>query len=141
MLWSHRGMWSYRGMITYPGTLALKMKACESMVSHVFIALLVEFIFSYYMYEDQNEFKRDHFWSKRKSCVNHNFELLLESMKQQSTNQPLRRKPTQEQISIDNQDISAPSAKVSAINWKRILLLIIAITIHNIPGKVTFKTV
>lgn len=46
---------------TYPGTLALKMKACESMVSHVFIALLVEFIFSYYMYEDQNEFKRDHF--------------------------------------------------------------------------------
>lgn len=52
---------------TYPGTLALKMKACESMVSHVFIALLVEFIFSYYMYEDQNEFKRDHFWSKRKA--------------------------------------------------------------------------
>lgn len=56
-------------------------------------------------------------------------------MKQQSSNQPLRRKPTQEQISIDNQDISAPSAKVNAINWKRILLLIIAITIHNIPGK------
>lgn len=52
---------------TYRGTLALKMKACESMVSHVFIALLVEFIFSYYMYEDQNEFKRDHFWSKRKA--------------------------------------------------------------------------
>lgn len=47
--------------------LALKMKACESMVSHVFIALLVEFFFSYYMYEDQNEFKRDHFWSKRKA--------------------------------------------------------------------------
>lgn len=45
----------------YLHTLALKMKACESMVSHVFIALLVEFICSYYMYEDQNEFKRDHF--------------------------------------------------------------------------------
>lgn len=70
----------------------------------------------------------------KESHGNHKFELFLESMKQQSTNQPLRRKPTQEQISIDNQDISAPSAKVSAINWKRILLLIIAITIHNIPG-------
>lgn len=59
MLWSH--------LMCYLHILALKMKACESMVSHVFIALLVEFIFSYYMYEDQNEFKRDHFWSKRKA--------------------------------------------------------------------------
>lgn len=43
---------------TYIGT---ENEACESMVSHVFIALLVEFFFSYYMYEDQNEFKRDNF--------------------------------------------------------------------------------
>lgn len=72
---------------------------------------------------------------EKDGAMNMNFQEnnYYESMKQQSTNQPLRRKPTQEQISIDNQDISAPSAKVSAINWKRILLLIIAITIHNIP--------
>ncbi|XP_078316626.1 zinc transporter ZIP11-like isoform X2 [Crassostrea virginica] len=58
-----------------------------------------------------------------------------ESYRQQSSNQPLRRKPTQEQISIekDNVDSVTSSTKDKAINWKRILLLIIAITIHNIP--------
>ncbi|XP_061182116.1 zinc transporter ZIP11-like [Saccostrea echinata] len=54
--------------------------------------------------------------------------------RQQSFSQPLRRKPTQEQINMDSSYISSPApSKSQAINWKRILLLIIAITIHNIP--------
>ena len=51
-------------------------------------------------------------------------------------NGPQRRKTTQsvqqsqEQDTIP-EDVSSPKD----ISWKRILLLIIAITIHNIPGK------
>ena len=70
------------------------------------------------------------FWDKPYFC-NHFFILVNEN----STVSQRKKVPSQNDMR-PNTDSIHTSSKVPErqVNWKRILLLIIAITVHNIPG-------
>ena len=71
------------------------------------------------------------FWDKPYFCYNFYFYIVNEN----STVSQRKKVPSQNDMR-PNTDSIHTSSKVPErqVNWKRILLLIIAITVHNIPG-------